>query len=89
MNSNLKILFLTYTHSKGGGGEAVLTTLVNNLHKTWQIDILEVIHFDVKEEPINQNIKLLPPLIIGARKKGGAYQSFIDFLILLSYISLS
>ena len=62
MTKNLKILFITFTHSNGGGAEAVLTTLVNNLPNTWQIDILEVVGFDVKKEPINQNIKLLPPL---------------------------
>ena len=62
LNANLKILFLTYTHSKGGGGEAVLTTLVNNLPSTWKIDILEVMSFDIKKEPINKNIRLLAPL---------------------------
>lgn len=62
LTKNLKILFITYTHSNGGGGEAVLTTLVNNLPKTWQIDILEVTQFNVKKEPLNKNIKLLPPL---------------------------
>ena len=62
MNSSLKILFIVYTHSNVGGGESVLTTLVNNLPNFWQIDILEVMSFGVKKEPINQNIKLLQPL---------------------------
>ena len=62
MTENLKILFITYTHSNGGGAEAILTTLVNNLPKTWRIDILEVVGFDVKKEPINKGINLLPPL---------------------------
>ena len=62
LNSSLKILFIVYTHSNGGGGESVLTTLVNNLPNFWQIDILEVMSFGVKKEPINQNIKLLQPL---------------------------
>ena len=31
LTKKLKILFITYTHSNGGGAEAVLTTLVNNL----------------------------------------------------------
>ena len=62
MTKNLKILFITYTHSNGGGAEAILTTLVNNLPKTWRIDILEVVGFDVKKEPINKGINLLPPL---------------------------
>jgi|GEM_PF-461118 len=63
LTSSLKILFIAYTYSNGGGAEAVLTTLVNNLPKTWKIDILEVVHFGVKKEPTNKNIKLLPPLI--------------------------
>ena len=62
LTENLKILFITYTHSNGGGAEAILTTLVNNLPKTWKIDILEVVGFDVKKEPINKGINLLPPL---------------------------
>jgi len=62
LTKDLKILFITYTHSNGGGAEAVLTTLVNNLPKTWQIDILEVTGFDVKKEAINKNVHLLPPL---------------------------
>ena len=70
MTKNLKILFIVYTHSNGGGLEALLTTLVNNLPKTWQIDILEVASFDVKKEPIHENIKLLPPLTkVGKNKK--------------------
>ena len=28
----INLLFITYTHSNGGGAENVLTTLVNNLN---------------------------------------------------------
>ncbi|MGP1415483.1 MAG: glycosyltransferase [Treponema sp.] len=62
LTKDLKILFIPYTHSNGGGAEAVLTTLVNNLPKTWKIDILEVVNFGVKKEATNENIRLLPPL---------------------------
>jgi len=78
--NNLKILFITYTHSNGGGGEAVLTTLVNNLPKTWQIDILEVVSFNAKKEPIDENINLLPPL---TRHKSRTYfNQFFNAILL-------
>lgn len=58
----MKILFITCTHSGGGGAETVLTTLVNHFPKDWHIDILEIMNYSVKKEPINQNINLLSPL---------------------------
>ena len=62
-NKKIKLLFITYTHSNGGGAEKVLTTLVNNLDSTkYDISIFEIVQYNVKREPINSNIKLLPPL---------------------------
>lgn len=59
----LKLLFITYTHSNGGGAEKVLTTLVNNLDpEKYDISIFEIVKYDVKCEPVNSNIKLLPSL---------------------------
>lgn len=59
----LKLLFITYTHSNGGGAEKVLTTLVNNLDaERYDISIFEIVKYDVKCEPVNSNIKLFPPL---------------------------
>ena len=59
----IKLLFITYTHSNGGGAEKVLTTFVNNLDSTkYDISIFEIVQYNVKREPINSNIKLLPPL---------------------------
>ena len=66
MNTQKKIqlLFITYTHSGGGGAEKVLTTLVNSLDAAkYEIAIQEIIDFQVKKEPINRNITLLTPLI--------------------------
>lgn len=68
MADKLKVLFITYTHSGGGGGEAVLTTLVNHLPKSWHIDILETIDYSVKKEPINENVNLLHPLTDASSK---------------------
>ena len=62
-NQRIKLLFITYTHSNGGGAEKVLTTLVNHLdEEKYDISIFEIVHYDVKKEPINKNIQLLPPL---------------------------
>jgi glycosyltransferase involved in cell wall biosynthesis len=59
-----KILFITYTHSKGGGVENLLTNLVNNLSPdNYDIDIIEVEGFTVKKEPINNQITLLRPFV--------------------------
>jgi glycosyltransferase involved in cell wall biosynthesis len=58
-----KILFITWTHSGGGGAENVLTTLVNNLSvEKYEIDIIEIQQFSVKTEPIRSEVTLLPPL---------------------------
>lgn len=63
INKKLKLLFITYTYSNGGGAEKVLTTLVNNLDaERYDISIFEIVKYDVKCEPVNSNIKLLPPL---------------------------
>ena len=65
----IKLLFITYTHSGGGGAEKVLTTLVNNLDATkYEIAIQEIVDFKVKQEPINGNVVLLNPLINGVRE---------------------
>lgn len=59
-----KLLFIVYTHSLGGGAEKILTTIVNNLNPDkYDIDILEYAHFDVKNEPVNSNIKYLKPIV--------------------------
>lgn len=63
INKKLKLLFITYTYSNGGGAEKVLTTFVNNLDSTkYDISIFEIVKYNVKREPINSNIKLLPSL---------------------------
>ena len=60
----IKLLFITYTHSNGGGAEKILTTLVNNLDlEKYEIAIQEIVGFQVKQEPIKKSIVLLKPLI--------------------------
>lgn len=54
----IKLLFITYTHSNGGGAEKVLTNLVNNLSKDkYDITIQEIERFNVKKENLNDYIK--------------------------------
>lgn len=63
-DKKIKLLFITYTHSLGGGAEKILTTIVNALNPDkYDIDILEYAHFDVKNEPVNSNIKYLKPIV--------------------------
>lgn len=59
----LRILFITYTHSNGGGAEAVLTNLVNNLDpEKYTISVFEIVNYNVKKEPLNSNVEFLGSL---------------------------
>lgn len=59
-----KLLFIIYTHSLGGGAEKILTNVVNGLDSDkYEIDILEYAQFDVKQEPIKEGIRRLPPIV--------------------------
>ena len=70
MEANIiKVLFITYTHSNGGGAEKVLTTLVNNLDKNkYKITIQEISRFNKKKEKIDSNIKLKKYPVIYSKK---------------------
>lgn len=59
----LKVLFCTSTYSGGGGSERVLTVLLNNLPKNWDVDILEVRAFNIKKEALTSQARLLPYLV--------------------------
>lgn len=68
-SKKIKLLFITYTHSGGGGAEKVLTTLVNSLDATkYEIAVQEVVDFQVKQEPINSTVVLLKSLINGVHE---------------------
>lgn len=57
-----KILFFMWSFSLGGGAEKILSTIVNNLDKEkYDIDILEVEHFDKGYEPVGDNVRILKP----------------------------
>ena len=56
-----KVFFIINSFSKGGGAEALLTMIVNNLNpQKYEIGIMEVVHDEIKVEPTNDNIKIYP-----------------------------
>lgn len=58
-----KILFIIWSFSYGGGAEKILANIANNLdYMKYEIEILEYLHSD-KMESVNDNIKILPPIV--------------------------
>lgn len=56
-----RIFFIINCFSKGGGAEALLTLIVNNLNpEKYEIGVMEIIHDKIKKEPIHENIKVYP-----------------------------
>ena len=57
-----RLFFIIYTYTNGGGAESLLTTIVNNLYRTGRYDIglMEIVHYGVKEEPVDEGIKIYP-----------------------------
>lgn len=56
-----RIFFIINSFSAGGGAESLLTRIVNNLNPDkYEIGIMEIIHNDIKVEPINENIRIYP-----------------------------
>lgn len=83
----VKILFIMWTYSWGGGAENILTNLVNHLDpEKYEIDILEYFHFDVKKEPVNSNINVLPPIIDS--NKAGKMEKFYKLMLVKNFPSL-
>ncbi len=57
----MKIVFIIYSYSSGGGAESLLTTIVNNLNKEkYDISIIEVVHSDIKIEDTDPAVHILP-----------------------------
>ncbi len=58
-----KVLFFMWSYSLGGGAEKILSTVIRNLPKDkYDIDILEIEHFDKGYEPISDNVTILKSL---------------------------
>lgn len=81
-SKKLKLLFITHTHSSGGGAEKILTTLVNNLDtEKYEISIFELTHYGIKKEPLQNNIKLLPPMMYIQQKQIPFYEYTLNQLL--------
>ena len=61
----LRVLFIPWTFSKGGGAERVLSNLMCALGETGRYDLslLEVSHDSVAWEPLPENVTILPPAL--------------------------
>ena len=76
MASKKKILFFLWSFSLGGGAEKILSTIVSNLDlEKYQIDILEMEHFDKGYEAVPEGIHILKPY----KKK--SYGRFMDAIL--------
>ena len=76
MASKKKILFFLWSFSLGGGAEKILSTIVSNLDlEKYQIDILEMEHFDKGYEAVPEGVSILKPY----KKK--SYGRFIDAIL--------
>jgi len=63
MVAKKKILFFMWSFSLGGGAEKILSTIVSNLDpEKYDIDILEMEHFDKGYEFVPKNVRILKSL---------------------------
>ncbi len=61
MSRKIRIVFIIWCYSNGGGAEALLTSIVNNLdHDKYDISIAELIHYGTKAEPTDSRVHVLP-----------------------------
>ena len=62
MENKKKVLFFLWSFSLGGGAEKILSTIVSNLDlEKYQIDILEMEHFDKGYEAVPEGVRILKP----------------------------
>ena len=62
MENKEKVLFFLWSFSLGGGAEKILSTIVSNLDlEKYQIDILEMEHFDKGYEAVPEGVRILKP----------------------------
>ncbi len=63
MVAKKKILFFMWSFSLGGGAEKILSTIVSNLDpEKYDIDILEMEHFDKEYESVPNHVRILKSL---------------------------
>lgn len=62
MGNKKKILVYLWSFSLGGGAEKILSTIVNHLDlEKYDVDILEIEHFDKGYEPVPEGVRILKP----------------------------
>ena len=62
MENKKKILVYLWSFSLGGGAEKILSTIVNHLDlEKYDVDILEIEHFDKGYEPVPEGVRILKP----------------------------
>lgn len=60
MENKKKILFFLWSFSLGGGAEKILSTIVNNIDLSkYDVDILELEHYDKNYEPVPKGVRIL------------------------------
>lgn len=64
------VLFIIWSFTYGGGAEKILANIVNHLdYSKYDIEVLEYIHSDLGKENVNENVKILNPIIDTTKKK--------------------
>ena len=65
MKAKPRILFITWSFSRGGGAERVLSNLICELEKTgcYDISLLEVSHESIAWEQLPESVTVLPPVL--------------------------
>ena len=65
MPGKTKLLFITWSFSRGGGAERVLSNLICALDKTgrYEISLLEVSHESIAWEKLPDSVTVLPPVL--------------------------
>ncbi len=62
MGNKKKVLVYLWSFSLGGGAEKILSTIVNHLDlEKYDVDILEIEHFDKGYEPVPEGVRILKP----------------------------
>ena len=60
-----KIIFITYTHSMGGGAERILVNTVNELAQKgeYQVSVLEYAEYGIKKEAFDSRVNIMNPIV--------------------------
>jgi len=83
MNSKKQVLFIIWSFSMGGGAEKILSNILNKIDlNKYEIDVLEYIKFNIKEEKIPFEINRLAPIIDCSNKKHRIKRRIYDKMVI-------